>query len=46
MEFLPTGDVVSELRTAREFAEKNVAEGRRMAARLLDSNNALESSGR
>jgi hydroxypyruvate isomerase len=41
MEFLPTGNVVSELRTAREFAEKNIAEGRKMAARLWYSNNAL-----
>jgi hydroxypyruvate isomerase len=40
MEFLPTGDVVSELRTAREFAEKYLAEGRKMAARLSYSNNA------
>lgn len=31
MEFLPTGDVVSELRAAREFAQKYIAEGRRMA---------------
>ncbi len=31
MEFLPTGDVVSELRAAREFAQKYIAEGRQMA---------------
>jgi hydroxypyruvate isomerase len=31
MEFLPTGDVVSELRAARELAEKCIAEGRQMA---------------
>jgi len=40
MEFLPTGDVVSELRTAREFAEKYLAEGRKMAARISSSDNA------
>lgn len=32
MEFIPTGDVVTSLRTAREFAEKYMAEGRSMAA--------------
>ncbi len=31
MEFLPTGDAVSELRAAREFAQKYIAEGRQMA---------------
>jgi len=31
-EFLATGDVVSELRTAREFAQKFLNEGRQMAA--------------
>ena len=31
MEFLPTGDVVSELRAAREFAQKYIAEGHDMA---------------
>ena len=43
MEFLPTGDVVSELRTAREFAEKYLAEGRKMAARVSHSADALVS---
>lgn len=43
MEFLPTGDVVSELRTAREFAEKYLAEGRKMAARVSHSADALAS---
>jgi len=33
MEFLPTGDAVTELRAAREFAEKYFTEGRKMAAR-------------
>jgi hydroxypyruvate isomerase len=32
MEFIPTGDTVSSLRTAREFAEKYAAEGRALAA--------------
>jgi hydroxypyruvate isomerase len=32
MEFRPTGDPVSELRTAREFAQKCYAEGRHTAA--------------
>jgi hydroxypyruvate isomerase len=32
MEFRPTGDPVSELRTAREFAQKCYAEGRQNAA--------------
>jgi hydroxypyruvate isomerase len=32
MEFLPLGDPVSELRSAREFAEKYFAEGRQVAA--------------
>jgi hydroxypyruvate isomerase len=32
MEFLPTGDVVTELRTAREYAQKYFAEGWHMAA--------------
>jgi hydroxypyruvate isomerase len=32
MEFLATGDVVTELRTAREFAQKCFAEGRQLAA--------------
>jgi hydroxypyruvate isomerase len=32
MEFIPTGDAVRELRTAREFAEKYYAEGRQLAA--------------
>jgi hydroxypyruvate isomerase len=35
MEFLATGDPVTELRTAREFAEKCFAEGRQMKARNL-----------
>lgn len=43
MEFLPTGDVVSELRTAREFAEKYLMEGRKMAAGFSYSANALAS---
>jgi hydroxypyruvate isomerase len=43
MEFLPTGDVVSELRTAREFAAKYVAEGRKMAAKYSCSADALVS---
>jgi hydroxypyruvate isomerase len=32
MEFIPTGDTVNSLRTAREFAEKYAAEGRALAA--------------
>lgn len=32
MEFIPTGDVVAALRTAREFAQKFMAEGRALAA--------------
>jgi hydroxypyruvate isomerase len=32
MEFQPTGDTVKELRSAREFAQKYIAEGRKMAA--------------
>jgi hydroxypyruvate isomerase len=44
MEFLPTGDVVSELRTAREFAQKYFAEGRQMAARSLQQENLHASS--
>ena len=32
MEFIPTGDVVAALRTAREFAQKYLAEGRALAA--------------
>jgi hydroxypyruvate isomerase len=32
MEFLPTGDVVAALRSARQFAEKYLAEGRVLAA--------------
>jgi hydroxypyruvate isomerase len=32
MEFLPTGDTVNELRTAREAAQKNLEEGRQKAA--------------
>jgi hydroxypyruvate isomerase len=32
MEFIPTGDVVTSLRTAREFAEKHADEGRALAA--------------
>jgi len=39
MEFLAIGDVVSELRTAREFAQKYIAEGRRMAAMRSYSDN-------
>jgi len=39
MEFLAIGDVVSELRTAREFAQKYLAEGRTMAARRSYSDN-------
>ena len=35
MEFLPTGDVVTELRNAREYAQKYLAEGRQMAAETL-----------
>jgi hydroxypyruvate isomerase len=35
MEFLPLGDPVSELRSAREFAEKYFAEGRQLAAGIL-----------
>src|SRR6266849_744349 len=35
MEFVPTGDVVSALRTAREFAEKYLAEGRAHASRMM-----------
>ena len=35
MEFLPLGNPVSELRSAREFAEKYFAEGRQLAARIL-----------
>jgi hydroxypyruvate isomerase len=31
MEFLPTGDTVTELRTAREAAQKNLEEGRQKA---------------
>lgn len=34
MEFIPTGDVVTSLRTAREFAEKYMTEGRSMTATL------------
>lgn len=34
MEFLPLGDPVSELRSAREFAEKYFAEGRQVAAHI------------
>jgi hydroxypyruvate isomerase len=34
MEFLPLGDPVSELRLAREFAEKYFAEGRQLVARI------------
>jgi len=40
MEFIPTGDVVTSLRTAREFAEKYANEGRALAACLT----ALEES--
>jgi hydroxypyruvate isomerase len=43
MEFLPTGDVVSELRAAREFAAKYVAEGRKMTAEYSYSDDALVS---
>lgn len=32
MEFIPAGDIVTELRAAREFAEKYYAEGRHMTA--------------
>jgi hydroxypyruvate isomerase len=35
MEFLPLGDPVSELRSARELAEKYFAEGRQVAAGIL-----------
>jgi hydroxypyruvate isomerase len=35
MEFMPTGDVVSALRAAREFAEKYLAEGRAHTSRIL-----------
>jgi len=34
MEFLPLGDPVSELRAAREFAEKYFAEGQQLAGRV------------
>jgi hydroxypyruvate isomerase len=42
MEFIPTGDAVVSLRAAREFAVKNLAEGRSMAAGSIASggNNA------
>jgi hydroxypyruvate isomerase len=43
MEFLPLGEVVSELRTAREFAQKYLAEGRKMAAALSRSENTRAS---
>jgi hypothetical protein len=33
MEFIPTGDIVAALRTAREFAEKCGAEGRTLTTR-------------
>ncbi len=36
MEFRPTGDAVSELRTAREFAQKCYAEGRQNSAQKSD----------
>ena len=37
MEFIPTGDTVMALRTAREFAEKYLAEGRAAAASAFTS---------
>ena len=37
MEFIPTGDVVTSLRAAREFAEKYANEGRALAASLTAS---------
>jgi hydroxypyruvate isomerase len=43
MEFLPTGDVVSELRSAREFAEKNYAAGKAAAAGAHASGGSLAS---
>ena len=43
MEFLPTGDAVSELRTAREYAAKYLAEGRKLTARFSSPANASAS---
>jgi len=37
MEFNPTGDTVAALRSAREFAEKNLAAGRSLAAKSIAS---------
>lgn len=40
MEFLPTGDAVKELRAAREYALKYLAEGRQMAAHISEQGSA------
>jgi hydroxypyruvate isomerase len=44
MEFIPTGDAVVSLRAAREFAAKNLAEGRSLAAGSIASGGKNASS--
>jgi len=44
MEFVPTGDIVSSLRAAREFAIKYAAEGRALSSRAAINGGNLASS--